>query len=414
MKLATISYSSPWGFREFFVTRENFHLRHACPDLLIVPLVPEREAFHAIGASLVENALWLPLFSLRMLPSLFWCAVRHPLRLASIVMKIIASGRNARIIALNLAVLLKSVYVARIMSRLGVVHIYVNWATTPASMGYIISELIGIPWSLQAHRWDIYQDNMLRQKVESAQFVFCVSEMTKRALLEIVGHDLEKKVFVKALGVQIEPMDISLIRTRILSRRRNDRLHFVTPANFVPVKGHHYLLDACVRLIADGFVNFRLTLFGDGPLKQEIEERISKEGLRDFVEIKPPIPNENLLKLYRDNQVDIVILPSITTEDGEHEGLPIVLVEAMSFGIPVISTNTGGIPELLSDGAGVIVEEKSGYALACAIENLIRDPELAVQVAIAGREKVASEYNIVKTIELVLSKIQDCPMGHKV
>ena len=106
-----------------------------------------------------------------------------------------------------------------------------------------------------------------------------------------------------------------------------------------------------------------------GLCKRKSKERSCDLGLQGFVELRAAIPNDELLGLYRDNRVDLLVLPSITTPEGEHEGLPTVLVEAMSFGIPVISTNTGGIPELLSDGAGLLVREKSSVALADAIES---------------------------------------------
>ncbi len=86
-------------------------------------------------------------------------------------------------------------------------------------------------------------------------------------------------------------------------------------------------------------------------------------NLGDIIIFYGAKPHERLLELYRNREIDCVVLPSIVTEKGEYEGIPVSLIEAMSYKIPVVSTNTGGIPELLEGGAGIIVEQKNPYEL---------------------------------------------------
>ena len=102
--------------------------------------------------------------------------------------------------------------------------------------------------------------------------------------------------------------------------------------------------------------------------------------------------------------VDCTILPSIDLGAGEHEGIPVALIEAMGYGIPVISTSTGGIPELLSDGAGILVPHKDPVALADAIKSLLNDARLGKQLSYAGYKRVIDEFSI----EPIVRKLVDC------
>jgi len=104
--------------------------------------------------------------------------------------------------------------------------------------------------------------------------------------------------------------------------------------------------------------------------------------------------------------VDAVVLPSITTDDNEREGIPVALMEAMAYGIPVVSTRTAGIPELISEGAGLLVGEKEAQELAGAIEKLITDEELAAEIGKRGRERVEEEFHLQKNARLLLQCIE--------
>ncbi len=403
MCIAALTYSAPWGRAEFFVTRELVELRKRCRRLYVFPLTPCGDLFHAQGRDLVVGSYAFPLVSFPMLLQLFRFTIAHFNKFASLLFVLLANRSSVRVLLSNLAVLPKSVYLSYIFRRLQVTHIFVNWATTPATMAYIISRLCGIPWILRTHRWDIYQNNMLTQKLDSARFVLCVSGETKRALLAIGGQQYANKVVVKPIGFSCDPLDAQSIRQRIIGRRHQSRFHIVTPANLVAVKGHRFLLSACSQLIRKGTSDFHLSLYGDGPLHADIQRQIDHLALSSVVSLYPSIPNDQLLGLYRDNQVDLLVLPSIVTAEGEHEGLPTVLIEAMACGVPVISTATGGIPELLADGCGLVVEPESPAALADAIEHIIDDCQHAIQLAVCGYQRISSKYDMDTTIEWIIS-----------
>jgi glycosyltransferase involved in cell wall biosynthesis len=97
--------------------------------------------------------------------------------------------------------------------------------------------------------------------------------------------------------------------------------------------------------------------------------------------------------MYRRAEVDLVVLPSLDLGGGVHEGIPVSLIEAMAYGVPVISTNTGGIPELLDNGAGVMVPQADSAALAAAIVKLIRTSEVVFEQGAQGRLKALQQFD---------------------
>ena len=109
--------------------------------------------------------------------------------------------------------------------------------------------------------------------------------------------------------------------------------------------------------------------------------------------------------MYGNSEIDAVILPSIITSDKEREGIPVALMEAMAYSIPVISTDTGGIFELLADGAGIIVKERDSIALADAIECLIMNSEFAKETAVKGRQRITDVFNLSQNVGKLLQFI---------
>lgn len=127
-------------------------------------------------------------------------------------------------------------------------------------------------------------------------------------------------------------------------------------------------------------------------------------GLRDVVRFLGRLDHSELLRLYRENQVDLVCLASLELGLGLHEGIPVALIEAMSYGIPVVATNSGGIGELVGDGAGLLVEPQDVEALADAISRVRGDKELYRDLSRRARERVEQAFmieNVVKELEIL-------------
>ncbi len=175
-------------------------------------------------------------------------------------------------------------------------------------------------------------------------------------------------------------------------------------ANLFPVKGHQYLFQAVATLKERG-LECRLDVAGEGYLESRLKALARDLAIDDRVRFLGQVPHERLLAMLQERRVTLVVLPSIDLGDGLHEGIPVALIEAMSQGIPVISTPTGGIPELLRDGAGIMVPPKDPLALADAIERIINDVELQKRLSQTGRQRVEEEFSVEAVIDKFIEYI---------
>jgi glycosyltransferase involved in cell wall biosynthesis len=388
-KLLYITVRTPFGKGEEFILKELETLEDLGIDLLIVPRNPPREIFHPDAVRLLPRTLRIGFLNLRILAGMLAGFIQRPRTVFDITRHIVRHSRNWHIIAKNLAVIPKALYLSRVLGRERFGHIHVHWAGTTSTMAYVLHRLTGIPWSMSVHRWDIREDNMLRLKVESAGFVRCVSEHGRDFLRRVVGNQYDQKLKVIHMGV-----DCSDVPAPALPATQN--FVIVTPANLVPVKGHKYLIEACAILLAKGVRQFRCCFYGEGPLRRELIRYVREKGLKDFIEIPGQIPHAQLIDLYRTQRSHIVVLASINTDDGEHEGIPVSLMEAMAHAIPVVASATGGIPELLGDGSGILVDEKNPEQLADAMLRLMRDAAYYRSLGERGQAKVMGDFEITK------------------
>lgn len=364
-------------------------------DIIIIPRNPTENTFHGEAFKMLDQTIRLPLLNWGIFFYFLLTLTIRP-RLCFVLISILLRSRSLRIMAKNLAVVPKSVYVASLIKKRGVNHIHAHWGSTTASMAFIMSELTRIPWSFTVHRWDIAENNMLKQKVQKSAFVRCISEDGSREVVRIVGTKFLSKIKVLHLGIPIPDLEVE--RTKIA---RNEFIA-MCPASFVLIKGHSILIEACGLLYKRGIRDFLCLLVGEGPLERTIREQIRRLGLNATVQLLGCIPHDQLMNMFSKGDADVVVLPSIITKDGEREGIPVALMEAMAYGIPVISTETGGIAELLSDGAGIMVEEKNAEQLATALEKIIRNKRFACELGNKGRKRVNAEFNILSNTRRLL------------
>ena len=398
MKIVYITAQTPWGKGETFILEELLEMNRQGTDLLITPRNPPKEIFHKEAKELLENAIWLPLINIGMIIG-FLKAFLTKISFWKILGSFIKHSRNPLILIKNLAVIPKGIFTAKMIKEENIEHIHAHWGSTTATMAYVISYLTGTPWSFTLHRWDIKENNMLKEKVKSAKFVRCISEHGKNELLEILGGKDGEKIKVIHLGVKVP----ANIKEHSLTKKV---FTIIVPANLLEVKGHRYLIETCSDLLKSGIKNFQCIFFGEGPLRVELENVIKERELVDYIKMPGAIPHEGLMKMYQSKEIDLVVLPSITTGQGEHEGIPVSLMEGMAYGISVISTNTGGIPELLSNGAGIIVEEKLPQKLTEAIIKVMKDENFRKELSRNGCQKIEEKFNIEKNSKILLKLIE--------
>jgi colanic acid/amylovoran biosynthesis glycosyltransferase len=385
-KIVYLTASAPLNIGESFILTEMLSLKKFGAELLIIPRDIVKYKPHRKAEELTESTLVVPWFSVRIFIEIIKFILSHPLTFLDLIKKIALKARNAKIALKNLSILPKSVYLASLLNQYEVGHIHAHWGTTTSTTGYIISKITGIPWSFTLHRWDIPENNILTEKAKTSTFIRTIDEQGRNELIEILNGEINTdKIKIIHLGVEIP-----LIKN--MPSITKDEFVFICPAIFVLKKGHKYLFEAC-KILKDKNIKFRCLISGEGPLESKLKEMVEDQQLGNCVEFMGWLPHERLFDLYNDRKVKAVVLPSIITEDGEKEGIPVVLMEAMAYGIPVVSTYTGGIPELVDDESGILVEQKNPGSLATAIERLQTDSGYLSMVGKLGREKVFSGFN---------------------
>ena len=190
--------------------------------------------------------------------------------------------------------------------------------------------------------------------------------------------------------------------------KNGQEARLVVPANLLEVKGHAYLLEA-MRLLVNRGVRVHTDIAGDGPLRKELASRVERLGLQNRVTLLGLLPHEQLLKRMQEGEWDMLVLPSIVTDSGEKEGIPVAIIEAMSCSVPVVSTATGGILELFEgvDGA-LLVPPKDPDALAEAIERLIEDTDLRARSVESGRRRVEEGFSVERVAAELVERFKMC------
>jgi colanic acid/amylovoran biosynthesis glycosyltransferase len=214
-----------------------------------------------------------------------------------------------------------------------------------------------------------------------------ISERWKRKLIEL-GCD-EKKILVHRMGIDTRKFEF-------LPRRYEEgkNLKLLTIARLVEKKGVEYGVRAVAKLLKK-YPNIEYRIVGDGPLKKEIEQLIANLNVGEKIKLLGWREQEEITHLLKDTH--IFLAPSVTSKDGDQEGIPVVLMEALAMGIPVVTTQHSGIPELVKDGeSGYLVPERDVEALAQKLEFLALRPKIWSKMGEAGRKFVERHYDINK------------------
>ncbi len=267
--------------------------------------------------------------------------------------------------------------------------IHAHFAAGPAASAMVVSELTGIPFAFTGHGYDLYREpidwKFHAEKCRRAAFVRCISEFGRRHLLDKTGVD-DRDFYVIPCGVDTDRFRPN--NEKVDSSSKDGII--LTVASLVPPKGIPFLLKA----FSDPEIKRlgkKLVIVGDGPMRDELMSEASR--LRVDVEFLGNVQNSEIEKYYR--KAEIFVLPCVTAPNGHHDGLPVVMMEAMASGVPVISSNISGIPELVEDGKnGILTPEKDVGAIANAIRTLAQDDDLRGRFSVEGRKKVIEKFNI--------------------
>lgn len=383
MRVLYVTASFPFGRGEAFIGPEVAALIGAGHQILLVPRSPSGEVLHAPAAAhlAVREALVSP----RVAASAVRVAAARPAWAARCAAALLWGGAHVRLscFAKNCSILPKAFWLAGVAESWGAEHIHAHWAGTTASLAWMAAAMAGLPWSFTAHRWDIVENNALESKIAAAAFARFISEDGLR-LARAACRQLGGNVRVIRMGVPIPA---------VAQFRPPSRVVFLCPANLTPIKGHRFLIEAW-SLLSDDLANAQLWLAGAGELDAALRSRVRELGLERSVRFLGAVPHERLISMYASNRISAVVLPSIDAANGWHEGVPVVLVEAMGYGVPVVTTPTGAIPELVAPGSGFLVPPRDSTALAGAMRAVVSDPGLSIRIGAAGRRRAIELHDI--------------------
>jgi len=283
----------------------------------------------------------------------------------------------------------EAIYLALDAKRTGIRHIHAHFTVNAATLALIIARILDISFSFTAHN-NIFSDRLiLKEKLKAAKFFFAISNYSRNFLLEFLPDEgLQERSHIVHCGVS--PADFSPPAHRV----GNQRPLIFSLAQLVDRKGLPVLVEACAILHERGY-DFQCFIAGDGPQRSLMERLITEYQIQDKVQLVGIVFQEQLAD-YLD-KTDMFVLPCITADDGDRDGIPVVLMEAMAMEIPTVSTYVSGIPELIEDGqTGLLVRERDAAALADAIQRLIEDGCLRQRLGKQGRQKIIHEFNIHK------------------
>ncbi len=283
--------------------------------------------------------------------------------------------------------LLQAVMIARAVRERGIEHLHAHFANVAATVARIAARLAEVPYSLTAHAKDIFHEDVdaehLRRLLRDAAAVVTVSDFNARHLAAVCP-EAAPRIHRVYNGVELDRFPFAAPAER--------RPRIAGVGRLVEKKGWGDLIDAC-RLLADRGRSFDCVIAGGGMLEPELRAQVERLGLERHVTLAGPRSQEQVRALVQDAAV--LAAPCVLAKDGNRDGLPTVLLEAMALGTPCVSTDVTGIPEVLHDGeTGLTVPEHDPSRLAAALERLLDDAELRVRLATAARRLVEERFDV--------------------
>lgn len=398
MKIIYFTTLAPCGRGESFVLNEIRAMKSLGADITVMPV---RSEYRYKGDELSVVRL-RPHASLKDFFSAVLMLISRPVKCLGACGNMLFKANSIKNGFKNLFFFNKALCCARyIIKNGGADFIHAHWLATTSSVAYIVSYITDIPFCITGHRFDVYADNAIRQKGKRAAFIRLIDKNGLNAVKAALDDEDRKKAVLIHLGADI-PESIPSPKTRFDTAAGQNCFSFAVPASLIPVKGHRYLIEAAALLKKRRINGFRFLCFGDGGLKTELLSLATNLGVDRLVEFCGSVDNRKLLEMYKNNEIFAVMLPSVDLGHNLHEGIPVSLMEAMANALPAVSTDTGGIYELLGKTHGLLLPEKSPEALADAAERLITDRDFYVKSANECLNIAEKDFNNLKNTGLLL------------
>ncbi|MDP8955755.1 MAG: glycosyltransferase [Actinomycetota bacterium] len=300
------------------------------------------------------------------------------------------------------SLLIPAIHLADEAVKNGFHHMHAHFMTSPAQTTYLAHIFCGIPFSVTAHAVDIYgpdaEPGVLKEVAEAADAVVTVCEANRDHLRALIGETSRIEVIYNGISVGGEYGQ---------NGWRDPRL-VLAVGRLVEKKGYHVLLEAC-RILRDQGVDFRCVILGEGVERERLLEQRTLLELDGVVEMPGTTPRSDVLQWM--SRARAFAAPCLTAADGNQDALPTVLLEALSVGLPAVSTPVAGIPEIVESGVeGLIVPQGDAAGFADALRRLLTDDALWSRLAAAGPAKARARFdrtrNLPRLIELFRQSVR--------
>ncbi|GAB3094332.1 glycosyltransferase [Lysobacter terrae] len=371
---------------ETFIAREIQALVDLGVDVRILSLKFHREKLTQPQAAALAHRVMYPAGRARTTFAALLAFLRRPVVTASFVLTMLLELWR-RPVALGKSL----VAVFRALGRLDEIRgfapqlIHAPWATYPATVAWLLSRQLDLPFSFTSRAHDIFiEDHMMARKLESAALAVTITQFNQRFMARWMRAPGSVPVHVIHSALNLP--DLPFVRTG------RQPLKLLSVGRLVPMKGFDILITALAQLRERG-IEVSCTIIGEGPERGRLEHLRSTLGLESVVALPGAMPQGDVVRHMTD--ATLMVLPCVVAKNGQSDGIPNVLMESMATGLPVVSTRISGIPELIEDGvSGSLVEAGDAAGLAEAIETLLHDPDRRESYAQAGRRKVEREFDV--------------------
>jgi glycosyltransferase involved in cell wall biosynthesis len=279
--------------------------------------------------------------------------------------------------------------------RLGSPPLYVHFAHKPATVGRYAALLAGVPYGLSTHAKDIWLTPAaeLARKIHDATVVLTCTEEGHRYLCQLSAGQTPVTLAYHGVDVEDDPQPSPRERKPVV----------LCVARLVAKKGHRTLLRAAAILKQQN-VDFSLRIAGDGPEWPRLQRLVHELELGDRVCFLGPLSEHEVRTEYR--RADVFALPCCQLENGDRDGIPNVILEAMAHGLPVVSTSASGVKEAIVHGeSGLLAAQEDEFAFAAYLERLLGDRELRERIGRQAHARVAKRFDRASNLPTVLEAL---------
>ena len=389
LKVAYILHRFP-HLTATYMMREMTWVKEQEIDIHIFSLLPpKRTPVHEQARALLPYTRYSPFLSWDVIKAqLHFLGHRPGAYFQALVKTVWQTYREPALLLRALVIFPKGVYFARQMEELEIDHVHAHFVWLEGIVAGIVADLLGITFTIHPHAFGLFSRNQrdVRCELENASQIVTISDY--------------HRAYIASLSRRIAPDDVEVVYIGIETDRflpavrqpGGSTIRILSVGSHVEKKGHEYLIDACA-LLAERGLDFECLIVGIGPLQEALQTRIDRHDLRDRVTLLGALEQARILELCQTS--DVFALACVLAHNGDRDGMPIVLIEAMACELPVVTTPVTGIPELVSHGqTGVLVEERDASGLADALERLILDETMRKRIGKQARQAVLDGFQI--------------------